>query len=229
MLETLNLSFSDKHLTWGAKLSSYSEELNRLPAGVIPVFIELNLDQTPPAGSVIIDHHNQSAGMEKSTSIEQFAELLGISLTRWQKLIAANDRGWIPELLRAGASPEEIASIRAYDRKCQGVTEEEESAAKAISESFVSSGKLDVLIIHLIHTSPYVDQLYGKCENLLIITPQTVNFFGWGEIVEKLGREFPGSWYGGNLPETGFWGVEMTNLEEVEYIKAEINGIIDGS
>jgi hypothetical protein len=33
-----------------------------------------------------------------------------------------------------------------------------------------------------------------------------LNFFGNGDLVLALHREFPGGWCGGDLPRHGFWG-----------------------
>jgi len=44
------------------------------------------------------------------------------------------------------------------------------------------------------------------CENLLVISPGEVNFYGTGKLAEDLNRHFSGGWYGGALPERGYWG-----------------------
>ncbi len=53
----------------------------------------------------------------------QIPELLNIELSRWQQLIAANDCGYIPAMLKMDASNNEIEAIRKADRKAQGVTD----------------------------------------------------------------------------------------------------------
>lgn len=207
LLEENNQLFYDKKLRWGAKVSAYSEELMQI-GEKIPVFIELQIDIPIPEQAIIIDHHGPQAGKEQPTSIEQIAELLGLSLNRWQQLIAANDRGWIDGLKAFGASDAEIDQVRRYDRRCQGVTEAEETLAEqAIQELEVVNG-IAVVRIPFRHISPVTDRLYGKYDNILVITPESINFSGDGEIVQKLAQAFPGSWYGGDLPEKGFWGVE---------------------
>ena len=42
--------------------------------------------------------------------------------------------------------------------------------------------------------------------NLLILSPGEVNFYGEGRLVNALAAAFPAGWYGGSLPERGFWG-----------------------
>ena len=62
-------------------------------------------------------------------------------------------------------------------------------------------------------------------ENLLVISPTEVNFFGRGSLVGRLGEEFPGGWSGGALPERGFWGHGDVDGEKVvEALAREIEG-----
>jgi len=203
--------FYDKKLVWGAKLSDYENEINELDTNFKPILIELEIDRPKPKGAKIIDHHGKKSGCHKATSIEQVAKLLGVTLNRWQQLIAVNDRAHIAGLKAFGASKDEIERIRRYDRQCQGVTEEEEQQAEKICSSFQSEGPLDILQIPFTHTSPVTDRLHGRYQNLLIITPKTINFFGNGKVVKKLGQQFNGSWYGGNLPKVGFWGMQKSD------------------
>ncbi len=61
----------------------------------------------------------QQASYDKPTSLQQIFALLGLSAerwTRWFALVAANDRGHIAEMVGLGATPEEIAQVRAADR-----------------------------------------------------------------------------------------------------------------
>src|ERR1039458_9907858 len=71
-----------------------------------------------------IDHHYYPGDDRTSprSSLEQVAVRLDVELNRWQKLVAANDRSYIPAMLATGASPEEVARIRAADRAAQGLT-----------------------------------------------------------------------------------------------------------
>ena len=207
ILEHHRLTFYDKKLHWGARASAYREELLKIDKK-IPILIELKVDIPLPDHAIIIDHHGPQAGKDQPTSIEQVAELLGLSLNRWQKLIAANDRGWIDGLKAFGASETEIEQVRRYDRQCQGVTEAEETlAAQAIQEMEVING-IAVVRIPFRHISSVTDRLYGKYDDILVITPESINFSGDGKRVLKLAATFPEGWYGGNLPEKGFWGVE---------------------
>ncbi|MCX6272658.1 MAG: hypothetical protein NTU44_15850 [Bacteroidetes bacterium] len=103
ILESGNLIFYDFNLDWGAKLSSY-----------LPVFddsstfvgIELIMYIEPPLHYIEIDHHNEKHALP--SSIKQLAEMLNISLNRWQLLVAANDRGYIPAMQAMGANKKEV-------------------------------------------------------------------------------------------------------------------------
>ena len=55
ILEANKLHISDKHLTWGAKLSSYQDEFDDVRTFI---GIELTRDIDPPANYIEIDHHN---------------------------------------------------------------------------------------------------------------------------------------------------------------------------
>jgi hypothetical protein len=87
-----------------------------------------------PEGTILIDHHNERAGRDQPTSLEQLFSLLGLpntEWTRWQALVAANDRGHVREMQGLGASAEEMQRIREADRRAQGVSDEQERQAEA--------------------------------------------------------------------------------------------------
>ncbi|MHB2148298.1 hypothetical protein ACX8XP_04515 [Calditrichota bacterium LG25] len=215
ILVQMNQPFYDKQLVWGTKVSAYQRELSQLPTDAIPVLIELKKDMALPENAIEIDHHDEKAGKDRPTSIEQVAELLGIALNRWQQLIAANDRAWIDGLKAMGATEAEIQQVRRFDRQCQGVTEEEEQAAEQSIKAVRKEGDVAVVEYPFKRVSPVMDRLYGKYENILVITPHSVNFSGQGALVERLAAAFPQGWYGGNLPEKGFWGMEMVNKKKI--------------
>jgi hypothetical protein len=218
ILDAKKIPYFDKGLTWGARLSQYKEELMGLSKGQIPVFVELRLDIDYPEQAIIIDHHNERAGKDRKTSIDQAAELLGIRLNRYQRLISANDRGHIPAMEALGAAPKEIEEIRRYDRQCQGVTQKDERQAE---ESILHhSEKLtpDAILVNSLtkKSSPVMDRLYDKFAHLFIVSPDNeLNYFGSGKMVDrlesiyrKLKKSKPAIffWKGGNLPDRGFFG-----------------------
>lgn len=229
ILETNSVPFFDKNLTWGATLSIYKEELARIPEDKTPVLVELRLDSEYPARAIIIDHHNDRAGKYQKTSLEQTAELLGITLNRRQRLISANDRGHIPAMRELGATLEEMQEIRIYDRRCQGVTDEDERLAEeSIQKRSEPLGNQAIYINSLTEkSSPVMDRIYDKFRHIFIITPSNdLSYFGTGDMIEKLELLYKKLqyidpriiyWKGGNLPDTGFFGsVHAINKNEIK-------------
>ena len=102
-------AFADKKLKWGVKLDVYKEYLDY--DGTV-ISIELDARGTDISGLnlIEIDHHNRKS--HKRSSLEQVAELLDVDLIRYQQLVAANDRGYIPEMFKCCASNSEIDEIR---------------------------------------------------------------------------------------------------------------------
>lgn len=218
ILDAKKIPYFDKGLTWGARLSQYKKELLELPKGQIPVFVELRLDIVYPEQAIIIDHHNERAGKDRKTSIDQTAELLGIRLNRYQRLISANDRGHIPAMKALGAAPKEIKEIRRYDRQCQGVTQKDENLAKESIQHHSEKLAPDAILVNSLteKSSPVMDRLYEKFAHLFIVTPDNeLNYFGPGKMIDRLEtiyRKLKQSkpdiffWKGGNLPDRGFFG-----------------------
>ena len=218
LLEELHATYCYKKLNWGAKASAYKDEIGHaIKANHTPVIVEL-LDDVglPPESIVIVDHHGVNAGASRKSSLRQVFELLGLPEKRWDRrlmLVSANDVGYIPALVEAGASKEEITEIRAADRKAQGITSEQESQGEeaiTMAET-LCGGRLTVVRLPHSKTGVVSDRLQPElggpgCINLLVISSDEVNFFGEGWLVKALIDEFPDGWYGGALPDRGFWG-----------------------
>lgn len=210
----------DQGLGWGARASSYREPiLAALAAGATPVLVELEDDLGLPGQRLLIaDHHGPRAGREAPTSLHQVFRLLALGperWTRWFDLVAANDRGYIPALKEIGASPQEIAAIRAADRRAQGVTDADEAAAEEALHAIErdAGGALTVVRLPHARTATVTDRLHPDLGgpgylNLLVLAPDEANFFGEGRIVTALAQQFPMAWYGGALPDQGFWGLQ---------------------
>jgi hypothetical protein len=222
MLEIKNIlleegySVVDNNLQWGAKLSDYvslySEEKYN-------VCIELSEDMTPPLNYIKIDHHNELS-VQKS-SIEQIAELIGISLNRYQILVSANDKGYIPAMKELEASDEEIQSIRKKDRQIQGTTESEEIQAEENIKDRIIENNLTIVKTDLKHFSPIADQLYGKTDdNLLIYNEVALCYYGKKRNVLVKDEEFEiliqekRAYYGGQ--ENGYFGLAAGSFTEIE-------------
>ena len=219
----------DHHLAWGAKASAYEHEIEAaMQAGRLPVLIELQPDVALPETAILIDHHNERAGSDCPTSLEQIWNLLAIPAsqrTRWQQLVCANDRGYVSAMQALGASLAEMLAIRQDDRRAQGVTQDEERTAEAAvaSAQLLCAGRLTVVNIPHDRASPVTDRLEPALggpgyENLLVRGQAEVMFFGSGTLVEKLQAGFPGGWWGGALPQRGYWGNEIASEQVLSFL-----------
>jgi len=231
ILDKNGLKYFDKQLKWGAKLSDYKDEIQLLDESLIPVFIELTLDNPYPECAIIIDHHGERSGIDQKTSIEQIADLLSIRLDRHQQLISINDKSHIRGMKQWGATDEEIQKIRLMDRRAQGATEEHERLAeKSIKENIEIINDHFVFIVSLSEkTSTVIDRINDQYLHTVIISPDgNMHYFGPGETIQQLIQrlyqqkeqshvdfEF---WYGGSLPEYGYLGSEY-NIPKNELIQ----------
>ncbi len=147
------------------------------------------------------------AGSDRPTSLHQVFALLQLPPDRWARkfdLVAANDRGHIAGMLQLSppATQDEIVAIRAADRAGQGITpDQEKEAEEAVRSARVETEGM-ITIIELPHdrTSAAADRMEPLLggpgyQNLLIITPSTFAFYGWGAVVMQLATQFPEGWY----------------------------------
>lgn len=213
---------TDKGLSWGARASDYGPEIAAsLACGEVPVLIELTPDlssdlvrDTARAGGLIwVDHHGDQAGHDRPSSLEQVFHLIGApagAWSRWRQLVAVNDVAHIAGLRAQGASEAEIRSIRDADRAAQGVSPQDE----ALSRDALATAQVDcdILVVRTgASTSSalmdFLDPAYGGSgsANTLVFMPGKIAFYGRGERIRRL-TDIPGCWYGGALPETGYWG-----------------------
>lgn len=158
LLEAHHAHYFDKNLRWGAKVSDYQEELARLKAGEIPVFIELEHDMPYKGKFENIDHHGALSHFP--SSLEQIAQRLNHTLTRFQTLVALNDKAYKIGLKRFGATADEIQAIRYMDRQKQGVTQEDEALARQSVEAICFKEEIPCiysLTPHLSAVSDLVD------------------------------------------------------------------------
>ncbi len=212
--------FAYAHLGWGAKVSSYKAALfEALDCGYAPVLVELENDLKLHADQVLmVDHHGSGAGAGAKTSLEQVFALLQLPKALWTRelaLVAANDRGWIPEMQALGATLDEIAAIRRADRAAQGITElQEQQAETALASLRYLDAESRFAVVELAHnkTAAVADRLHpvfgqAQPELLLVQSPAETNFFGPGTAIGLLNLYFPGGWQGGALPQRGFWGI----------------------
>ncbi len=232
LLDNHNEKYLDNNLAWGAQWSDYSEDIkNPENKGKTFVGIELSGKQDMPAEGSDIDHHNFNS--DKPSSIEQVAGLLAVPLSHWQKLVAANDRGYIPGLELLCATKEEINKIREADKKAQGVTAKDESKAKESIEKYKETAG-DVVIIKSLTDkfSPVTDLMYGKANQLIVFNDTSLSYYGPvpKELIShyKNQIETNKAYYGGDN-KNGFFGLakEHWNKNEIEKEKQKIIEIIN--
>jgi hypothetical protein len=214
----LGQAIRDKHLSWGARASDYEAEIRQaLRDGKRPVLIELTPDLPEDPflkDCVLIDHHGERARKDMPSSLRQVFDLLkpGEELwTRWRELVSINDVSHIRGLKAYGASDAEIRQVRDADRRVQGVTHETEELSRRAIRS-ASGDKTFLVVTTEADTSSaimdFLDPVYGgpDPENTLVLMPGKLAFYGEGRFIDAL-RDLPGCWYGGGLPERGYWGV----------------------
>jgi hypothetical protein len=212
----------DQRLAWGAALSAYREELlAALGRGETPVFIEL-ADDLPAdfferSRTITVDHHGALAGRDRPTSLEQVFALLGLPAEAWTRrlaLVAANDRAHVAGKRAFGATAEEIAEIRAADRAAQGITAlDEAEALRAIAARRVE-GRVTIVATAGNTSSAVADLMLPEMggpgfARLLVAMPIKVAVFGDGAAIQALGAAYPRSWWGGDLPAEGYWGMAL--------------------
>lgn len=179
----------DKNLRWdNAHLGAYQDSMALYPDADI-YGIELLEDILVPANYHRIDHHNDYAC--KPSALEQVATIMCVALNRFQLLVAANDKGYIPAMQALSATDEEIANIRRRDREAQGVSETDEQMAElSVKNHFSRHGSLWVVKSLTSRFSPICDRLYPY-QRLLIYTDSEWVFYGEGkaELVTMLGED----------------------------------------
>jgi len=223
ILDELNIRYFDNNLLWGAGLSAYKNVLDDEQSFI---GIELTKDIPLPKHYIEVDHHNENA--HKLSCIEQISELLDLKLNRWQQLVAANDRGYIPAMVASGATEEEISNIRKADREAQGVTEEDERLAE---ESVRNHQQIisDVKVIFSLTNefSPISDLVYPT-EKLIIYNEHSLVYYGSN--AQRLLSSFnhyveEGRVYQGRGPN-GYFGITESVLKLYTDQRLLINMII---
>lgn len=205
LLKAQGAKYVDHQLSWGANVASYKEEIEgAIKAGkTAPVCIELEgAEATYGEKVIVVDHHSYDwcDYTDRPAAILQVCELLGVKPTRHQRLIAANDSGYIPGMEAIGATKEEIAEIRRLDRAAQGITQrQEEEAENALKGRQRING---VTVVHMQHSkcAPITDALYGTADGdsiLIICGDGERDYYGDGVVCDRLHKAFPGSWAGG--------------------------------
>lgn len=186
----------------------------------------VELQGQAPEGCENIDHHIYDGDdrSDPKSSLEQVADLIGYRLNRWEELVAANDRGFIPMMEVIGATADEIQRVRALDRRAQGIQSVQEfQAEEAIASAEVVGRNYFVRMAHS-KCATVTDRLYGRYDNLLILAGDgESDFYGQAAICTALKEKF-GGWVGGALESgNGFWG-GYADQGEVEKTVKELLG-----
>jgi len=179
---------------------------------------------------IIIDHHSYG-DLERNhplCSLEQIAELLGVSLTPWLQALAINDRSYIYGLRQAGYFLETIKKVRAYDLECQGMTPALMRLSEQVYKEKQVIGDLTVCFFPSLKTSSLVDlhvfDTLDSIKDILVFCYKDkryskVKFSGQPENAEKLYNHFKGrkgftQWHGGGGPAK-FWGTSTVDTGEI--------------
>jgi hypothetical protein len=198
---------------WGAAASLYRDAIAQAArSGVTPALVELVRDIDLPQGAIEIDHHGARAS--EPTALEQAFALLGLPASAWTRefaLVAANDRAHVAGLRALGATPAEIARIRAADRAAQGITPAEERAGAAALARARRLHDGALLFVEAPHDrlATIVDPLAeanATPPHLLVAGPGEIAYSGGWVAAAALDAALPGGWRGGDPPATGFWG-----------------------
>lgn len=178
ILERHDVAYVDHRLSWdNACVSSYRKEIEEATKqGLMVCGIELQEDMPLPSSYRKIDHHNELAQL--STALEQVMDILHLPMDRHLRLVAANDKAYIPGMEQLGATKDEVNAIRRADRKAQGVTDEDERLAEqAIAQNRECIGDLQVVHALSPHFSPISDRLFPY-QRLLIYTDDEWVYYG---------------------------------------------------
>lgn len=213
LLEEHQIPFIDRDLAWGAKWNDYQDVIDQFNWNA-QTLVGLELSGTKPERAKLIDHHNELSHLP--SSIEQVATLLGFTLSRYQLLVSANDKGYIPAMRAMGATEEEIQTIRRLDRQAQGVTEEMESAA----EPAIAEGKRikQVLVIESAFSkfAPIADRLANK-KRVLIYFNNELTYYGLyaHSLQHHFAEEVAAyeAYFGGQEPQ-GYFGFGEGKLDD---------------
>ncbi len=214
LLVSLGESILVSHQSWGASWANLEIELLSAIESALaadPTLEVFGVELAGPSrfGGSNIDHHQYSDDNRSNplSSLEQIAGLLGSPLNRWQQLVAANDRGYIPAMRELDASVAEIANVRRYDRSAQGLTERDEQRA----ERDIVRAQHFPKLVHVYcpdgSTSAHSDRLYEVAPQILLTDPVKWTYFGPLHLkLAELGlQEY--NWSGGS-PASGYWGIE---------------------
>lgn len=219
LLDSNKQEYLDANLDWrNARLSSYSGIFQHfLDCGYEFVGVSLVRNFALP-NYISITHPER--GKEGPAPLEQVATLLGVSLLRREKLIAAYSRWLLPELQAAGATPKEIKELQRQDLIARGVTATDEKLAdEAVAKKECESGITIIKSDTNKFTAIYDKLRFLEVINLLIYTEDECIYYGAHRdaVIQEVRRVFPAlsTGYSGE-DRGGFWGAEHLSKALVE-------------
>jgi hypothetical protein len=155
-----------------------------------------------------VDHHcyKDDDRSNPKSSLEQVADELGIQLSRYQRLVAENDKGYIPAMEVFGATAGEIEVIRQQDRCAQNVTPDDEAQAVEDIENAEWRGRKVLIRCPKGSTSAHTDRLYGRYDECLTVSPTKWIYFGRkARALDAL--SLPEHHWCGGRPENRYFGI----------------------
>ncbi|MFI3314797.1 MAG: CorA family divalent cation transporter [Rikenellaceae bacterium] len=180
ILDRCKVKSISKCSTWNdATIDKYTEELDEYKDENRYNVYGIELRGYPSnINYTLIDHHNENES--KPSALEQVAKIVNISLSEYEKLVAANDRGYIPEMLNIGANQEQIKKIREADRKAQGITAEDEKMAELSISNSIQKGNLTIIKSLTDKFASVRDKIEftDTCKSILIYNDSEFTFYG---------------------------------------------------
>lgn len=142
--------------TWGITLSEALSQIdiNSLKQHVLLVELKTtphDLAQLQAAGKQVhlIDHHQYSESdktLAQTSSLEQFATLIGHQLTEYEWQVAINDRDFITGLSQMGVNWQDMHELRHQEHKIQGVETLVEAARHYFADNKRDFNELIVIL-----------------------------------------------------------------------------------
>lgn len=230
ILEEKKEKYHDAGLKWdNAYLSNYQKELdlysNNPHVSVYGIELREISGDKVPGNYKPIDHHNDAS--DRPSALEQVADIIAYPLTEFQKYIAANDKGYIPAMIAAGANADDIELIRRLDRKAQGVSEADEALADKAIATQIRIHDIVVIESETERFSAICDRLY-PFEKLVIYSNAELVYYG--EKMRQLASYFEPlvlegkAYYGGG--ENGYFGVRLDKASDYSTYLTQIIQLI---
>jgi len=215
LLIKYNKHYIDRKLSWGARVSKYQDIIH---PSTHYYGIELIEDMELPKNYIAIDHHNEH--QDNKSSLEQIAKILNVELSRYQKLVALNDSGYIPAMQKFGATEVEIELIRERDREAQGTTQEDELLAERSIDERNMIQNIVSIEAQTKHFSAIADRLYFmNIKDYILYDDKKLIYYGKNiaRLVKNYKQEIEKKkmYYGGN---NGFFGLAEGRGYNVEKI-----------